>query len=241
MKELYFSELDSTNTYLKEHYEELEDMCFVRADYQSAGKGRNSRRWLADRNVNLTFSLLIRNEEVIKRYKALSVLSAYSVLEVLKDYGINDLMIKWPNDIYAGNEKICGILLESVAREKIECLIIGIGINVNQMEFNDSYLIRPTSMKKCLGKDIDIEELKDRVYSKLSENIEALLKEHDFYEEIRSFDYLKGRRAEAYLDGDRKEVEIIGMTEDYSLEIRSEGVIRKIESGEITFHQGVYQ
>ena len=144
MKELYFSELDSTNTYLKEHYEELEDMCFVRADYQSAGKGRNSRRWLADRNVNLTFSLLIRNEEVIKRYKALSVLSAYSVLEVLKDYGINDLMIKWPNDIYAGDEKICGILLESVAREKIECLIIGVGINVNQMEFNDSYLIRPT-------------------------------------------------------------------------------------------------
>ncbi|MBR0417552.1 MAG: biotin--[Erysipelotrichaceae bacterium] len=241
MKELYFSELDSTNTYLKEHYEELEDMCFVRADYQSAGKGRNSRKWTADRNSNLTFSLLIKNEEVIRRYKALSVLSAYSVLEVLKDYGINDLMIKWPNDVYVSVNKICGILLESVVRERIECLIIGIGINVNQVEFNDSYFTKPTSMKLCLNKYIDLNELKDRIYKQLSENIEALLLEHDFYEEIRAFDYLKDKKAEAYLDGNKEEVEIIGIANDYSLEVKTKDGIRKIESGEITFHQGVYQ
>ncbi len=241
MKEIYFSELDSTNTYLKKHYEELEDMCFVRTDYQSAGKGRNSRRWTAERNANLTFSLLIKNEEVIKRYKAISVLSAYSILEVLKDHGLKDLMIKWPNDVYVSGEKICGILLESVVREKIECLIIGIGINVNQVEFNDSYLIRPTSLKKCLNEDIDLNELKDKIYKQLSENIEALLLEHDFYEEIQALDYLKDKKAEAYLDGNLQEVEIIGIAKDYSLEVKTKTGIRKIESGEITFHQGVYQ
>ncbi len=241
MKEIYFSELDSTNTYLKQHYAELEDMCFVRADYQSAGKGRNSRRWTAERNANLTFSLLIKNEEVISRYKALSVLSAYSVLEVLKDYGINDLMIKWPNDVYVSGNKICGILLESVVRDRIECLIIGIGINVNQIEFNDSYLIRPTSLKKCLNEDIDLYEFKDKIYKQLSENIEALLLEHDFYEEIQAFDYLKDKKAEAYLDGNKEEVEIIGIAKDCSLEVKTKDGIRKIESGEITFHQGVYQ
>ena len=111
MREIYFESIDSTNTYLKQHYEELEDMCFVRTDYQSAGRGRKSRTWLAEKGESLLFSVLLKDEEVLKRYRELSVLSAYSVLEVLEGYGIGDLMIKWPNDVLVKERKICGILL----------------------------------------------------------------------------------------------------------------------------------
>ncbi|MCR5095930.1 MAG: biotin--[acetyl-CoA-carboxylase] ligase [Erysipelotrichaceae bacterium] len=238
MKELYFEKIDSTNTYLKEHYGELEDMCFVRADYQYAGKGRNDRKWTAQEKVNLTFSLLIKDEKVISSYKALSVLSAYSVLQVLNRYGIKEAKIKWPNDVCVKDKKICGILLESVSKEKIECLIIGIGLNVNQTLFAGTYLREPTSLKKELNEDIDLLKLKDDIYSQLSDNILSLKQGHDFYEEISSYDYLKDKTAKADLDGQRRTVKIIGIDKDYSLRCECEGMIRNIESGEISFHQG---
>ena len=238
MNELYFEKIDSTNTYLKEHYSELEDMCIARADYQYAGKGRNDRKWTAEEKLNLTFSLLIKDEEVIRNYKALSVLSAYSIVQVLNKYGIKGSMIKWPNDVYVNDKKICGILLESVSKEKIECLIIGIGLNVNQIEFAGTYLREPTSMKKELHKDIDLLKLKEEIYKQLDDNILSLKQGHDFYEEISSYDYLKNKTAKADLDGQLKMVKIIGIAEDYSLRCECEGMIRDIESGEISFHQG---
>ncbi|MBQ1567375.1 MAG: hypothetical protein IIZ80_05750, partial [Erysipelotrichaceae bacterium] len=96
MKELFFESIDSTNTYLKDHYKKLEDLTFVRADLQTAGKGRNGRKWLANKGENLTFSLLIKNRELIDRFKELSVNSAYLVLKTLERYGLKDLSIKWP-------------------------------------------------------------------------------------------------------------------------------------------------
>ncbi|MBO7677097.1 MAG: biotin--[acetyl-CoA-carboxylase] ligase [Erysipelotrichaceae bacterium] len=100
MKELFFESIDSTNTYLKKHYEELEDFCFVRTDLQTAGRGRNGRSWSAAKGENLLFSLLIKDEKLIDKFRSLSVISAYLVLKTLQDYGLKNLGIKWPNDVY---------------------------------------------------------------------------------------------------------------------------------------------
>ena len=132
MKELFFETIDSTNTYLKQNYENLDNFTFVRADLQTSGRGRSSRKWLSKKGDNLLFSLLIKDKELINKYKALSINSAYLVLKILEEYGLKNLSLKWPNDIYVNGNKICGILLESVSKQEIECLIIGIGLNVNQ-------------------------------------------------------------------------------------------------------------
>ena len=236
MKTLFFETIDSTNTYLKKHYEEHEDMTFVAAGLQTAGRGRSERNWKASAGKNLTFSLLIKDEEVMKEYKALSVLAACSVLSVLKEYGIDDLMIKWPNDVYAGEKKICGILLEGVSKEKMECLIIGIGINVNEESFEGDYLHMPTSMRLELNEEIDLNIFREKIYERLSENIEQLKKGTDFYPEISAYDYLKGKTASCEIKGQNRQIEVIGINEDYSLKVICEKEVMDLSSSEVTFH-----
>ena len=236
MKELFFETIDSTNTFLKKHYEEYEDMTFVGAAYQSAGRGRSERQWLSLKGQNLMFSLLIKDQDVMKEFKALSVIAAYSVLEVMKGYGMEDLSIKWPNDVYVKDEKICGILLEGVSMDEMKCLIIGIGINVNQTTFEGDYLHAPTSMKKVLGENVDLDLFREKIYQGLNDNIAKLKRGHDFYPEIVPYDYLKGKSAYARIDGVNKAIDIIGIDADYSLKILDAGDERNISSSEITFH-----
>lgn len=231
MKELFFESIDSTNTYLKNHYEELEDFTFVRADLQTAGKGRNGRKWLANKGENLMFSLLIKDKKLIEKFRQLSVQSAYLVLKTLQKYGLKDLSIKWPNDVYVKDRKICGILLEAISRQEIECLIIGIGINVNQNEFNGEYLIEPTSIKKELGKDIDLIELKDLLFESLSSELG-----YDHYDQIKKYDYLKGKTVSGEINREIKTITVIGIDKDYSLRVIADGKETRLQSGEISFH-----
>ena len=121
----------------------LEDITLVSADSQTQGRGRNNRKWQADSN-NLLFSLLLKDQKYFAYTNELSIISAYTVLEVFREYGINGLSIKWPNDVYADGKKICGILLEAISSTHIECMIIGVGINVNQTEFDETF--KATSM-----------------------------------------------------------------------------------------------
>lgn len=236
MKEVYFPVIDSTNAYLKEHYREHEDMTFVQAGLQTAGRGRNDRKWNASAGKNLTFSLLIRDKDLFEHYKALSVLSAYAVIKALEEYDVSDLMIKWPNDVYAGGKKICGILLEAVSREKMECLIIGIGINVNEDDFSGDYLHEPTSLKLCRHQDIDLDEFRERVYEQLCLMIDDLKKGKDLYPEIVAYDYLKGKEAYGEVRGERKKIRVAGIAKDHTLEVVCDGEILHLASSEITFH-----
>ena len=231
MKELFFESIDSTNTYLKDHYEELEDFTFVRADLQTAGKGRSGRKWLSNKGENLMFSLLIKDKNLIEKFRQLSVESAYLVLKTLEKYGLQDLSIKWPNDVYVKGKKICGILLEAISREKIECLIIRIGINVNQSEFNGEYLIEPTSMKRELNRQIDLIELKDILFESLSSELVS-----DHYDKIKKYDYLKGKTVSCEINKEIKTITVIGIDEDYSLKVIAGGKETKLQSGEISFH-----
>ncbi len=236
MKELFFDTIDSTNTYLKAHYEQLEDQTFVRADLQTAGKGRSGRKWTASKGKNLTFSLLIKEEAVMEKYVSLSVLAAYSVLESMKKMGLKDLSVKWPNDVYAKDAKICGILLEAVSKAKMEALIIGIGINVNEEDFATGLLHEPTSMKKQLHEDVDIGSFKDIVYDKLIQTVEKLKSGCDLYEEVKAYDYLKGKEVYCRIGDEKKKVKVLGIAEDYSLKVLCEGKELSLFSDEITFH-----
>ena len=236
MNVVHFESIDSTNLYLKNNYDKLGDLTFVSTNYQSKGSGRTKRNWYSEKNKNLLFSLLIKDRNLIDRFNTLSILSAYTIVKVLKEYGINDLSIKWPNDVYVKDDKICGILLESISKENIECLIIGVGLNVNQDNFIEDYLTTPTSIKKILSKEISVDEIKNKVYEKLLDNLNKLKHDYDFYSEIISYDYLKNKEVYALINSQKVKVKVEGINKDYSLRVNNDGETLNTNSGEISFH-----
>ncbi len=236
MRSLFFETIGSTNRYLKDHHRDLEDMTFVFADQQTAGRGRSGRKWLSEKGKNLTFSFLMKDPLILREHEKLSAVCALSVIEALESFGIKDLMIKWPNDVYASGKKICGILAEGISYEELDCIVCGIGINVNQTKFEGDYLHEPVSMKMILKEDVDVAAVRDGVCSRMIGNIDELKKGRDFFEEISARDYLKGTKVFALIGNERRQVEVLGMTRDLRLQVKDGEEILDLDSGEITFH-----
>ena len=155
-KLIHIEETDSTNRWLKAHGE---GTMVVVADYQTAGKGCGTNSWESERGKNLTFSMLIHPTDIpaSQQFRITEVVSV-ALCEVLEQY-IGDVSIKWPNDIYMGDKKICGVLIENrLQGNVIVDSIIGIGLNVNQTEFV-SDAPNPVSLRQLLGREIDREAL----------------------------------------------------------------------------------
>lgn len=162
-KIIHIEETDSTNCWLKAHGE---GTMVVVADYQTAGKGCGTNSWESERGKNLTFSMLIHPTDIpaSQQFRITEVVSV-ALCEVLERYLLTvpelaeGLSIKWPNDIYMGDKKICGVLIENrLQGNVIVDSIIGIGLNVNQTEFV-SDAPNPVSLRQLLGREIDREAL----------------------------------------------------------------------------------
>ena len=233
MKTIHFETIDSTNTYLKENYEKLDNFTFVSADFQSAGRGRNNRNWKSEKGENLLFSLLIKDKTLIDKFSSLSVISAFSIIKALH---LEYLSIKWPNDIYYKDSKLCGILLEAVTRNEIECLIIGIGLNVNQREFVGEYKRTPTSLYQITNQTQDMRILKDKVFNQLYNDFMKVKEGYDFYNDIKEYDYLKDREVYAETNNVVNQIKVLGIDSDYSLKVLQDNKTYNLSSGEVTFH-----
>jgi len=154
---IHIEETDSTNHWLKENGEH--GMVVV-AGYQTAGRGCGSNSWESERGKNLTFSMLIHPEGIPANEQFhITEVTSVALCETLEHYIYNKVEIKWPNDIYVADKKICGILIENrLQGNVIKDSIIGIGLNVNQREFK-SDAPHPVSLYQLMGRETDIEEL----------------------------------------------------------------------------------
>ena len=155
---LTFDTLPSTNTYIKEHSDELSDRTVVIADLQSDGKGRIGNKWLANRDM-LPVSVLLKQPDYAQN---LTVICAVAVCRSIERLCGIKAGIKWTNDIICNERKVCGILCES----SLKCssdgahynnVICGIGLNVNQETafFEDSGLLNAASLYSLTGKRYD--------------------------------------------------------------------------------------
>ena len=147
-------------------------VCIV-ADYQTAGKGCGSNSWESERGKNLTFSMLIHPEGVPanEQFHITEVVSV-ALCETLELYINKKVEIKWPNDIYVGDRKICGILIENRLKgSTIIDSIVGIGLNVNQREFL-SDAPNPVSIYQLTGEETDREALLQAFLKELSKAME---------------------------------------------------------------------
>lgn len=156
-------ETPSTNSWVAAHAGELADMTMVTARRQSAGRGQRGNSWESEPGQNLTFSLLARPVSVPAREQfSISEAAALAIADALGRYGI-DCKVKWPNDIYCGDRKICGILIEHVVMGTgLMHSIIGAGLNVNQTRFV-SDAPNPVSMAQVAGHAFDLGEVRDVV------------------------------------------------------------------------------
>ena len=164
--------IGSTNDYahdLLTKGEEIPEGTVVIAENQVAGRGQRGNLWVSEPGKNLTLSVVLKPKflspsDQFELSKAISVGIASYLREVLT-VNMSAIRIKWPNDIYVGSDKICGILVENtIGGLRISHSIVGIGLNVNQEKF-DSDLRNPTSMKLTGGKLFDINLVKNKLCS----------------------------------------------------------------------------
>lgn len=152
---------NSTSTYLKNLIsgDILDDFTVVVAQKQLEGRGQMGTIWVSEEGKNLTFSLLktVNELPVIEQF-GLNIIMSLAVYDALNRLNVPDLRVKWPNDILSGSTKICGILIENMlSGRNIQSSIVGIGLNVNQMQFGE--LPNVSSLKLILGQTFDLDEL----------------------------------------------------------------------------------
>lgn len=143
---IWLDEAESSNDVARMTIDSLDNLSVVSVRKQTKGRGQHGRVWESADNRNLTFSIVLKNLEILpKNQIAISQITALSICKLLERHSIKS-KIKWPNDIYVAENKICGILIEnSITSDKIIWSIIGIGLNVNQTEFPE-WIPNPTSM-----------------------------------------------------------------------------------------------
>lgn len=170
--------IGSTNTYLKEllMVSNLSNLTVVTAERQLQGRGQRGTKWVSEQGSGLSFSVLVKDSlSNVSQIFDLNILVALSVLQGIKKHCNLSLAIKWPNDILADNKKIAGILIENSIKSSTEIVsIVGIGINVNQKNFDD--LPQASSLRLLCEQDFDKEILLQSVLESLRFNLEELQK-----------------------------------------------------------------
>ena len=177
--------IDSTSTELRRRMsvEELPHGYCISADFQINGHGQSTNHWESEDGKNLLFSLLLRPTIIPAAEQfVITEIVTLAIINALQDYIRQQITIKWPNDIYVGNKKLCGILIENaLCGSTIDTCIVGIGININQ-ELFVSDAPNPVSLKQLNGRNNDREEIFEEIY-------QNIIRYYDYYVSmISSFD-----------------------------------------------------
>lgn len=211
-----FEEIDSTNEYLKRQ-KDNKNYDIVMAHKQTKGKGTRGRVWLSTEGI-LMFSMVIKEDKNIsmEEYTKLPLVVGMALLSALEEIEKLPFMFKWTNDIYLYDKKLSGILTEKIGED----FIVGVGINLNILEFGD---LNAISLKAVSGKDYDKIECLKSIVNKIKEYI------YKFYRgewnlilgEINEKNYLKN-----------KEIKFIGVDRIY------DGVVKGINNeGELILEE----
>jgi len=133
---------------------------------QTVGKGRRGKVWKAEKGKNIILSIAVATGFLtVYQQFYLSIAVSLGCTDFFKKYAGDETKIKWPNDIFWNDRKAGGILIENVVKgSKWQWSVIGIGINVNQTEFNLDTVFKPVSLKQITGKDFDVIELAKELY-----------------------------------------------------------------------------
>ena len=241
---IHYDEVDSTNIQCRRECSNkpIEGMVIV-AEEQTSGKGRLGRSWVSPKGTGIWMSVVLTPSIQPIVAPRTTLIGAAAVYTALKDMGIST-GIKWPNDIVINGKKICGILTEMNAEiERVNYVIMGIGINVNMESFPEEIKEKATSLKIELGNKVD----RKKLIANILNNLE------DFYEDFKNTGDIS-RVIEICREGSlliNKEVRVVNgsnevvctvldIDDEGELIVRyKDGTVSRVFSGEVSV-RGIY-
>lgn len=172
MKIKWYNTIDSTFSAMENGKESLTHKEVWAARFQRAGKGQKGNVWSSREGENLMFSIFLVHKDILARDQfGISQAISLGVCDYLRQKGVT-ASIKWPNDIYVGESKICGILIQNTVKgAALQDSIVGIGLNINQTDFPE-WIPNPTSLKTVTGRDYVPED-------ELEPLLECIIEEYD--------------------------------------------------------------
>lgn len=178
-KQYFYHKIDSTQLEIWRRIEanKIDNKTVVIADIQTNGKGTHGRKWHTDEVNNIAFSFFRQINCEIDKLDGLTTEMAQIILDIFKEIYQIELQIKLPNDIFYNGKKVGGILSETkVSGNIVKYIVVGIGINTCQTEFDTEIKNIATSIKNEFGIDVDrmkiIEEFCNRFEKRISERID---------------------------------------------------------------------
>ncbi|MBU2444398.1 MAG: biotin--[acetyl-CoA-carboxylase] ligase [Bacteroidetes bacterium] len=231
----YYDEIDSTNSYLLKK-QNLTDKTLVLAEFQFKGKGRLERKWLANAYENLTFSIGLKPKLPANELGYLNFCTSLSIAEAIEKIAKCKVETKWPNDLLLGGKKFCGILIESQFEEnQVGRSIIGIGLNVNQLLFQDEFKERTTSLRLFFNKSFKREDVLIKVLKQFSKNHSTLKKNiNAIINKWKLRCSSLGKKISLTNNKDIFTGIFEDVTEDGSLILNQNGKLLKLFSGDVT-------
>lgn len=233
-KIIHLKKVDSTNKYAKSLVnKEINFPVLIYSDKQTEGRGRLGRTFVSNAGVGIYMTILFKSNLNILDITKVTGYTSVIVSNVIdKLIGINT-SIKWVNDIYVNNKKLCGILTESIIKKNEVYLIVGIGLNVLRQEFPDELKEIVTTLEDETNKEFNKEELINEIaYSFFNEMNKLTTKE--YIATYRNKSNVIGKNVELKIGDNYIYGKAIDIDEDGELVVESGENTIKIYSGEIT-------
>ena len=234
MKQIIFKkEINSTNTYLKENYNNLKNETIIYTNHQTNGRGRTTHNWYDEDGKNLLMSILYKDTTLNEFLDKITLVVAVGIYNVLIKY-LDNVSIKWPNDIYVAGKKICGILCEGITSNNDIVLVVGIGLNVNGTIYPDDIKENTTSLKLITNKTYSKKKLLKKIYKELTKEIKKLKqKDYSFLNIIQENFYLKDKTINYIKQDVTYTGKVLGIDEEGKLIVLVDNQKVILNSGEV--------
>jgi len=233
---IYSDEVESTNSVLLNSKEFNQHGTVLLGEFQTKGRGRKERSWVSNAGQNLTFSILIKDDLKEHKINLVNLGSSLVVAQALENLFQLNIELKWPNDVLVEKKKIAGILLESTSKgSKINRVVIGIGINVNQPNFPGKFDIQPTSVRKEFKELVSRERLLSEILNLFEDMLETWKKEpKKILNDWRNRCKMIGERIKI-IDGEKQKSGVFNdIDEDGFLVLKIADKLEKIHFGDVS-------
>ena len=183
---IYFESIDSTNSYAKEEANNLKSGTIILSEEQACGRGRRGRSWISSKGKGIWMSLILKPDLQPTEGIKMTQIAAVAVCEAIRELTGLEALIKWPNDIVINGKKVCGILTEMAGElNEISYIVVGIGINVNMVEFTGDLKEKATSLYIESNRKVDRKQMVAKILKEFEELYELFIKELDLVDTLK--------------------------------------------------------
>lgn len=240
----YKKSIDSTNKMAKKMSSEKDTHGMIcLADHQTEAKGRRGRSWETQEGSSIYMSAILKLPLLPQNASMMTLVAAIAVVKALNEQTGMSFQIKWPNDIIYDKKKVCGILTEMICEgDYVSALIVGIGININQKNFDKELFEKAISLAQIGEKDYKRDAIFEAVVRHFESEIQVFMQTQDLSSQKNAYEsfLISMKKPVVLMDGDVREGICKGISKKGELLIEDkEGIEHTIVAGEVSV-RGVY-